>query len=54
MTSGDVALVDLLDRVLGQGAVVSGDIVLAVAGIDLVKLNLRLLLASVDTLDRAA
>jgi hypothetical protein len=42
------SLVDLLDRVLGRGAAVSGDLVIALAGIDLLRLDLRLLLAPVD------
>jgi hypothetical protein len=41
-------LVDLLDRVLGRGAAVSGDLVIALAGIDLLRLDLRLLLAPVE------
>lgn len=43
------SLVDLLDRVLGRGAAVSGDLIIALAGIDLLRLDLRLLLAPVDT-----
>jgi hypothetical protein len=52
----DIGLVDLLDRVLEAGVVVSGDVVLSLADVDLVYLNLRLLLGSVDTLwpDRPA
>ena len=42
------SLVDLLDRVLGRGAAVSGDLIIALAGIDLLRLDLRLLLAPVD------
>ena len=41
-------LVDLLDRVIDRGVVVSGDIVLSVAGIDLVHVGLRLVLRGVD------
>lgn len=41
----DVALVDLLDRLIGGGVVVTGDVVLSLAGIDLVYLGLRLVLA---------
>jgi gas vesicle protein GvpA/GvpJ/GvpM family len=43
--SSDVALIDLLDRVIGGGVVVSGDIVLGVADVDLVYLGIRLILA---------
>ncbi|MEU8176915.1 gas vesicle protein [Microbispora hainanensis] len=42
-----VALVDLLDRLLAGGVVISGDIVLSIADIDLVRISLRALLGSV-------
>jgi hypothetical protein len=45
----DVALIDLLDRLLGGGVVIAGDITLAVADVDLVYLGLRALLTSVAT-----
>jgi hypothetical protein len=48
----DVALVDVLDRVLTGGVVISGDVVIALAGIDLVRVSLRALVSSVDTLER--
>jgi hypothetical protein len=47
----DVALVDLVDRLLGEGVVIAGDITLAIADIDLVRISLRALVASVDTLE---
>ena len=47
-------LVDLLDRLLGAGVVAAGDVTLSVAGIDLVYLNLRALLASVGTVGGAS
>jgi Gas vesicle protein len=40
----EVALVDLLDRLLAGGVVLSGDITLSLADVDLVHLYLRLLL----------
>lgn len=40
---------ELLDRVLNTGVVATGDIVISVAGIDLIYLNLQLLLTSVET-----
>lgn len=49
-TGHDVTLVDLVDRLLGGGVVIAGDITLAVAGVDLVQVSLRALVASVDTL----
>lgn len=45
-----VALVDLLDRVLAGGVVVSGDIKLAIADVDLVQISLRALISSISTL----
>lgn len=44
----ETALVDLLDRVIDRGVVVSGDLVLSVAGVDLVHVGLRLVLRGVD------
>ncbi|MET7933827.1 gas vesicle protein [Streptomyces sp. NPDC005322] len=43
-----VPLVDLLDRVLATGVVVSGDLVIAIAEVPLVRLSLRALLSSVN------
>jgi Gas vesicle protein len=45
----DVALVDLVDRLLGGGVVIAGDLTLAVADIDLVYVQLRALISSVAT-----
>lgn len=47
-------LVEVLDQVLDSGVVIDGQIVLSVAGVDLVHLGLRALLASVDTAARAS
>ena len=47
----DVALVELVDRVLNKGVVLSGDITLSVADVDLVYVGLRVLLASASTLE---
>jgi hypothetical protein len=46
-----VTLVELVDRVLSAGVVLTGDITLAVADVDLVYVGLRVLLASVSTLE---
>ena len=47
----EVTLVELVDRVLNRGVVLSGDITLSVADVDLVYVGLRVLLASVTTLE---
>jgi hypothetical protein len=44
----NIALIDLLDRLLQGGIVIQGDITLAAAEIDLVKLDLRILVAAID------
>ena len=48
----EVTLLELVDRVLNKGVVLSGDITLSVAGVDLVYVGLRVLLASAGTLER--
>ncbi len=45
-----VSLIDLLDRLLQGGIVIQGDIVLSAADIDLVKVDLALVIAAIDTL----
>ncbi|MFE3170867.1 gas vesicle protein [Amycolatopsis sp. NPDC059090] len=42
-----LALVDLLDRLLAGGVVLTGDLVLSVAEVDLVHISLRALITSV-------
>ena len=49
-----ITLVELVDRVLNKGVVLSGDIVLSVADVDLVYVGLRVLLSSVATLEEQA
>ena len=46
------SLVDLVNRVLDRGVVISGDIVISVAGVDLVYLGLNAVLTSVTTARR--
>jgi hypothetical protein len=49
-----LVLSDLLNRVLDKGVVISGEVTIAVAGVDLVRLDLRLLLVAVERLARGA
>jgi hypothetical protein len=46
-------LVDLLDSVIANGVTVAGDVVIAIDGIDLVRLDLRLLLLGVEGIPAA-
>jgi gas vesicle structural protein len=48
----DVTLLEVLDRVLDKGVVVAGDLVISVADVDLIYVGLRVLLSSVETLER--
>lgn len=50
----NVALVDVLDKVIEKGVVINGDIVIRVADIDLVYLGLRLILTSVSKLEEVS
>jgi Gas vesicle protein len=45
-----IAIVDLLDRVLAGGVVITGDITLSIADVDLVVVSLRTLISSVGPL----
>jgi gas vesicle protein GvpA/GvpJ/GvpM family len=49
-----LVLSDLLNRVLDKGVVISGEVTIAVAGVDLVRLDLRLLLVAVERLARGS
>jgi gas vesicle protein GvpA/GvpJ/GvpM family len=42
-----VALVDLLDRLLAGGVVITGDVTISIANIDLVRISLRAVIASI-------
>jgi hypothetical protein len=46
------SLVDLINRVLDRGVVITGDVTISVAGVDLVYLGLNALLTSVSTARR--
>ncbi|HEV8654972.1 MAG TPA: gas vesicle protein [Candidatus Limnocylindria bacterium] len=49
----DVPLVELVDRLLNRGVVLTGEVTISVAGVDLVYLGLSVVLAGVDTMRRA-
>ncbi len=44
----NVALIDLLDRLLEGGVVLTGDLTLAIADVDLVRISLRALICPVE------
>jgi len=45
-----VSLCEVLDRVLNKGVVVTGDVTISVADIDLIYLGLQIVLSSIETL----
>lgn len=47
-------LSDLINRVLDKGVVIGGEVTIAVAGVDLVRVDLRLLLVAVERLVRGS
>jgi hypothetical protein len=44
-----IALIDLLDRLLAGGVVISGEVRLSIADVDLVSVSLRALISSVSS-----
>lgn len=48
LDGSDTSLLDLVDNLLNQGVVLTGDVVLGLAGIDLIYLRLNLLLCAAD------
>jgi hypothetical protein len=49
MKLSNVELAEALDRVLHKGAVLRGDVVISVADVNLLYLDLRVVLSSIDT-----
>jgi len=49
--SKDVTLLEILDRVLDKGVVISGDIVISLADVDLIYVGLKVLISSVETME---
>ena len=45
----EMSLLDLLDHVLDQGVILRGNLVISLAGVDLVYLGLDVVLTSVET-----
>ncbi|KAB8139228.1 gas vesicle protein [Gracilibacillus oryzae] len=49
----DIALIDILDVILDKGIAIKGDLIISIAGVDLVYLDLRVLISSVEKLVQA-
>jgi gas vesicle structural protein len=50
--SKDITILEVLDRVLTKGVILTGDIVISVADIDLVYVGVKLMLSSVETMEQ--
>ena len=48
----EIALLDLLDRIVTKGVVIYGDVTLSIADVDLIYLGLKVLLTSVETAEQ--
>ncbi len=44
-----LSLAELVNRVLDRGAIITGDVVISVAGIDLLFVGLQVVLSSIET-----
>ena len=50
--SKEITILEALDRVLNKGVILTGDIVISVADVDLVYVGIKLMLSSVETMDQ--
>lgn len=48
----DLALSELLDRALNKGVVLVGEVTISIADVDLIYLGVKVLLGSVETVER--
>jgi gas vesicle structural protein len=47
----DASLAELVNRVLDRGALIRGEVVIGVAGVDLIYLGLQLAISSIESLE---
>lgn len=52
LEEGNLVLSDLVNRVLDTGVVISGHVLISIADIDLISLDLKLLITSIETASR--
>lgn len=48
----DLVLSDLLSHVLDKGVVITGDVIISIAGIDLIAVSLSVLITALETIER--
>ena len=47
-----LVLSDLLSHVLDKGVVITGDVIISIAGVDLISVSLSVLITALETLER--
>lgn len=52
LTTRQLTIVDLVDRILDKGVVLTGDITISIVGVDLLSLKINLVIASLETAKR--
>jgi hypothetical protein len=52
LTQNQLTIVDLIDRILDKGVVITGDITISIVGVDLLSLKINLVIASLETAKR--
>ena len=52
LTQQQLTIVDLVDRILDKGVVLTGDITVSIVGVDLLSLKINLVIASLETAKR--
>ena len=53
LTAEDTSLLELVDRLLNKGVVLAWEATISVAGVDLIYLGLNVVLAAVETIEKA-
>ncbi|HYV23562.1 MAG TPA: gas vesicle protein [Candidatus Bathyarchaeia archaeon] len=53
LTADDASLLELVDRLLNKGVVLTGEATISVAGIDLIYLGLNVVLAAAETIEKS-
>jgi len=52
LTPRQLTIVDLVDRILDKGIVITGDITVSIVGVDLLSLKINLVISSLETAKR--
>ena len=52
LTPRQLTIVDLVDRILDKGIVITGDITISIVGVDLLSLKINLVISSLETAKR--